>query len=70
MAGLALTPLLFASDIAGTEILHPVAVAIFGGLISSTLLDTFTTPLLFEWFGQRQLTKIIAGNAELAYDTF
>jgi HME family heavy-metal exporter len=69
-AGLALMPLLFASDIAGTEILHPVAVAIFGGLISSTLLDTFTTPLLFEWFGQRELTKIIAGNAELAYDTF
>jgi HME family heavy-metal exporter len=69
-AGLALTPLLFASDIGGTEILHPVAVAIFGGLISSTLLDTFTTPLLFEWFGQRELTKIIAGNAELAYDTF
>jgi HME family heavy-metal exporter len=69
-AGLALMPLLFSSDIAGTEILHPVAVAIFGGLISSTLLDTFTTPLLFEWFGQKQLSKIIAGNAELAYETF
>jgi HME family heavy-metal exporter len=69
-AGLALVPLLFASDIAGTEILHPVAVAIFGGLISSTLLDTFTTPLLFLLFGERALARVIAGNAQLAYDTF
>jgi HME family heavy-metal exporter len=69
-AGLALGPLLFASDIAGTEILHPVAVAIFGGLISSTLLDTFTTPLLFLMFGERALTRVIAGNTQLAYDTF
>jgi heavy-metal exporter, HME family len=69
-AGAALVPLLFASDIAGAEILHPVAVAIFGGLISSTLLDTFTTPLLFEMFGERALTRVIAGNAQLAYDTF
>jgi len=69
-AGLALTPLLFASDVPGTEILHPVAVAIFGGLISSTLLDTFTTPLLFERFGQRALARVIAGNAALALETF
>jgi heavy-metal exporter, HME family len=69
-AGLALTPLLFASDLAGTEILHPVAVAIFGGLISSTLLDTFTTPLLFLMFGERALSRVIAGNAQLSYDTF
>jgi HME family heavy-metal exporter len=69
-AGAALMPLLFASDIAGTEILHPVAVAIFGGLISSTLLDTFTTPLLFERFGQRELQRVIAADAGLAYETF
>lgn len=69
-AGLALVPLLFASDVAGTEILHPVAVAIFGGLISSTLLDTFTTPLLFERFGQHALARVIATNASLAYETF
>ena len=69
-AGLALIPLLFASDLAGTEILHPVAITIFGGLISSTLLDTFTTPLLFELVGQRELRKIITGDAKLAYETF
>ena len=33
-AGVALVPLLIVSDIAGTAILHPVAVAISGGLIS------------------------------------
>lgn len=69
-AGLALVPLLFVSDKAGTEILHPVAVAIFGGLISSTLLDTFTTPLLFELVGEKALRKVIAENEKLAYETF
>jgi HME family heavy-metal exporter len=69
-AGLGLVPLLISSDVAGTEILHPVAVSIFGGLISSTLLDTFTTPLLFERFGQRALLQVIAGDAALAYETF
>ncbi len=69
-AGAALVPLLFASDIAGTEILHPVAVAIFGGLVGSTVMDTFTTPLMFRLFGQRQLKTIIAADASLAHETF
>ena len=38
-AGLALTPLLLGAGEPGREILHPVAVTIFGGLLSSTLLD-------------------------------
>jgi HME family heavy-metal exporter len=69
-AGLGLAPLLFASDRAGAEILHPVAVTIFGGLISSTLLDTFTTPLLFERFGQRAVAGMITSDASLALETF
>jgi len=69
-AGLGLAPLLISSDVAGTEILHPVAVSIFGGLISSTLLDTFTTPVLFERFGRRALSHVIEGDAALAYETF
>jgi HME family heavy-metal exporter len=36
----ALTPLLLAADAPARRILHPVAVVIFGGLVSSTLLDT------------------------------
>ena len=69
-AGAALVPLLFASDVAGAEILHPVAVALFGGLIDSTLLDTFTTPMLFELYGIRALDKMIATHARLARETF
>ena len=34
------------------EILHPLAVTIFGGLISATLLDAFLTPVLFRKFGR------------------
>jgi HME family heavy-metal exporter len=52
VAALALTPLLFAGDAPGKEILHPVAVVIFGGLVSSTLLDTLLTPLLYARWGR------------------
>ena len=69
-AGLALVPLLAASDRAGTEILHPVAVAVFGGLISSTLLDIYTTPILFELFGQREMTRLLDTDRALALETF
>ena len=69
-AGLALVPLLAASDRAGTEILHPVAVAIFGGLISSTLLDIYTTPILFELFGEREMTRLLGAESALALETF
>ena len=51
-AGLALLPLLWAADAAGREILHPVAVTIFGGLISATALDLVLTPLLLLMFGR------------------
>jgi HME family heavy-metal exporter len=62
-AGLALTPLLIGADLPGREILHPVAVTIFGGLISATLLDTVLTPVLFLTFGRKALERIQAGRA-------
>ena len=43
----------------GREILHPVAVTIFGGLLSATLLDTLLTPLLFLAFGRKPLERLI-----------
>ncbi len=52
-AGLALIPLVISSDAPGKEILHPVAVVILGGLMSSTLLDLLVTPAAFWLFGQR-----------------
>jgi HME family heavy-metal exporter len=58
-AGLALIPLLLAADAPGTEILHPVAVTIFGGLASATLLDTLLTPTLFLFFGEAPLRRLL-----------
>jgi len=66
-AGLALVPLLIDADAPGKEILHPVAVTIFGGLLSATLLDALVTPVLFRRFGRKPLEQLIAsvkpGNA-------
>ncbi len=45
-AMLALTPFLLFPDAPGREILHPVALVVVGGLVSSTLLDLFVTPTL------------------------
>jgi HME family heavy-metal exporter len=59
VAALALAPLLFEADQAGTEILHPVAVVIFAGLISSTLLDSYLTPAMFWLFGRKPLEKLL-----------
>lgn len=58
-AALALLPLLFAADAAGKEILHPVAVVIFGGLVSSTIMDSFLTPLMFWLFGRAPLQRLL-----------
>jgi HME family heavy-metal exporter len=59
-AGLALIPLLFGAGEPGREILHPVAVTIFGGLVSATLLDAMLTPLLFRRFGRPALESLLA----------
>lgn len=62
-AGLALIPLLVGADQPGREILHPVAVTIFGGLITATIIDTVLTPLLFLRFGRKPLEALIAQRA-------
>jgi len=62
VAAFALTPLLLAADEPGKEILHPVAVVIFGGLISSTLLDTLLTPLLFWAYGESATARLLSSD--------
>lgn len=59
VAAFALVPLLMAADAAGKEILHPVAVVIFGGLLSSTLLDSLLTPLVFWLIGRKPLERLL-----------
>jgi HME family heavy-metal exporter len=39
-----------------------VAVTIFGGLISATLLDAFLTPTLFLLLGRKPLERLVAGD--------
>ncbi len=59
----ALAPLLFEAERPGTEILHPVAVVIFSGLVGATLLDTFLTPVLFWRYGRRAAERLAAADA-------
>lgn len=70
VAAFALLPLLFAADAPGKEILHPVAVVIFGGLISATLLDTLLTPVLFWRFGAKPLQRLLHPSGENHAETF
>jgi HME family heavy-metal exporter len=71
VAAFALVPLLLSADAPGKEVLHPVAVVIFGGLVSSTLLDTLLTPLMYRRWGelptQRLLATRTAGAAAQAF---
>ena len=67
VAAFALTPLLLSADAPGKEILHPVAVVIFGGLISSTLLDTLLTPVMFYLFGEKPLQRLLAEKAQESF---
>ncbi len=58
-AGVALIPLMIDAHAPGKEILHPVAITIFGGLVSATLLDTALTPVLFLTFGRKALERLV-----------
>ncbi len=65
-AGVALIPLMIDASTPGKEILHPVAVTIFGGPVSATLLDTLLTPVLFLRFGEKPLARLLAAARETA----
>ena len=62
-AGIALLPFVLAANEPGKEILHPVAVVIVGGLISSTLLDFLITPLIFFKFAKSAAQRAIRRQA-------
>jgi len=66
-AGIALIPFVLAADQPGKEILHPVAVVIVGGLVSSTLLDFLVTPLIFFAFGRRAAEHALKQGAAAAH---
>ncbi len=57
VTALALVPLLISGGEPGKEMLHPLAVVIFGGLISSTIISLFLTPALFYRSGRKAELK-------------
>ncbi len=65
-AGIALIPLVLAADQPGKEILHPVAVVIVGGLVSSTLLEFLVRPLVFFHFSRHAAEQALAREAAAA----
>ena len=50
--GLALVPLIITGEIPGQEIEYPMAIVIFGGLITATLLNLFVVPSLYLRFAK------------------
>ncbi len=66
-AGIGLIPLVLAADQPGKEILHPVAIVIVGGLISSTFLDMAVTPAMFWLLGRRAAAKSIELEAAASH---
>jgi Cu/Ag efflux pump CusA len=48
-----LVPLLFGDGEPGKEILYPLSVVLFGGMVASTVLDQIVTPALFYLFGPK-----------------
>ena len=49
-----LLPLIMGAGQTGKEILYPLALVVFGGMLTSTLLDQLVTPALFYRFGQKK----------------
>jgi CzcA family heavy metal efflux pump len=61
-AVIGLVPLALGAGQTGKEILHPLAIVVIGGLVSSTLLDQIVTPALFFKFGRKVYER--AGSEE------
>lgn len=53
-SALALIPLVFNGDKAGNEIQSPMAIVVLDGLLTSTLLNIYVMPVVYEWFAKRK----------------
>lgn len=50
---LSLVPMILSADHPGNEIQAPMAVVVLGGLVTSTLLNIFVIPIIYEWYHNR-----------------
>ncbi len=62
-AALALIPLILSPGEPGKEILYPVAIVIFGGLVSSTLMNMALMPTLFWNFSRKAVQHLLETKA-------
>ena len=53
-SALALIPLAFRGDLPGNEIQSPMAKVILGGLLTSTFLNAFIVPIVYEWMNRKK----------------
>lgn len=56
-SALALIPLALRGNLPGNEIQSPMAKVILGGLLTSTLLNAFVIPIVYEWIHRGQKSK-------------
>lgn len=61
-SALALIPLVIASDKPGNEIQSPMALVVLGGLLTSTLLNLYLLPVIYEWHVRRVRKKVEISN--------
>jgi Cu/Ag efflux pump CusA len=54
VVALAFLPLVFLGKVAGLEILHPMAIVVLGGLVSSTVVSLFLVPSVYLALGSEQ----------------
>ncbi len=60
VTALAFLPFALAGDTAGHEILHPMALVVLGGLVTTTLVNLLVVPALYLRFGAQAEPEIIA----------
>ena len=60
---LALMPIILAGVRPGYEIEHPMAVVIVGGLITSSIVNLFVVPMVYERFGRRDRESAPAAHS-------
>ena len=66
VTGLACLPMVLFGGRAGLEILHPMAVVVLGGLVTSTVLNLFIVPALYLRFGSNPERPLLGRSPSAA----